>query len=74
VPWADGLSGERTAGSGSVKLDEEVADRAVVSMRPRPKFFPVRDPAWREDVAIRVGIPALGAVVAAAFAWMIAQL
>ena len=42
--------------------------------RRRPKFLQVRDPAWREDVAFRVGIPVLGAVVAVTFAWLITQL
>jgi hypothetical protein len=42
--------------------------------RRRPRFLQVRDPAWREDVAFRVGIPALGAVVAAGVAWLITQL
>jgi hypothetical protein len=41
---------------------------------PRPKFFRVGDPAWREDIAYRVGIPVLGAVVAVTFAWVITQL
>jgi len=55
-----------------IKLGEDVADKAVVVARPRPKFFPVRDPEWRHDVFIRVGIPVLGATVAAMGAWLIA--
>jgi hypothetical protein len=41
--------------------------------RPRPKFLPIRDPAWRHEVALRVGVPVLGTIVAVAFAWLIIQ-
>jgi hypothetical protein len=61
-------------GWGFVKLDDEIADRAVMVKRRRPKFLHLRDPAWREDIALRVGIPVLGAVVASGFAWLITQL
>ena len=56
-----------------VKLDEEVADTAVVVKRRHPKFLRVRDPVWRETLAVRVGLPVLGAVVAVTFAWLITQ-
>ena len=42
--------------------------------RRRSKFLHVRNPVWREDIAFRVGIPLLGAVVAAGVAWLITQL
>ena len=58
---------------GPVKLEEEVADTAVVVKRLRPKFLRVRDPVWRETLAVRVGLPVLGAVVAVTFAWLITQ-
>jgi hypothetical protein len=61
-------------GWGFVKLDEEIADRTVMVKRRPPKFLHVRDPVWREDIAFRVGIPVLGAVVAAGLAWLITQL
>jgi hypothetical protein len=61
-------------GWGFVRLEEEVADRAVVVERGRPKFLRVRDPEWRRDVAFRVGIPVLGAVVAVTFALFITRL
>jgi hypothetical protein len=66
-----------TAGNGRlgfVKLAEEVPMKAAVVSRPRPKFFPVRDPAWRHSVFMRVGIAVLGAAAAAIGAWLIAQL
>jgi len=59
---------------GFVKLDEEVADRAVMAERRRPKFLRARDPVWREDIAFRLGIPVLGTVVAAGVAWLIPPL
>jgi hypothetical protein len=57
-----------------VKLDEEVADKAVMVKRRRPKVLHVRDPEWRRDVAFRAGIPVLGAVVAVMFALLITRL
>jgi hypothetical protein len=54
-----------------VKLDEEGADKVVVVKRPRPKFWRLRDPVWREDTAYRLGFPMVGAVVAVTFAWLI---
>jgi hypothetical protein len=59
---------------GFVKLGEKIADRTVMVKRRRPKFLHVRDPVWRTDIAFRVGIPTLGAVVAAGAAWLITQL
>jgi hypothetical protein len=56
-----------------VKFEEEVADTAVVVKRLCPKFLRVRDPVWRETLAVRVGLPVLGAVVAVTFAWLITQ-
>jgi hypothetical protein len=57
-----------------VKLEEEVADTAIVVKRLRPKFLRVRDPVWRETLAVRVGLPVLGAVVAVTFAWLVTQI
>jgi hypothetical protein len=41
--------------------------------RPRPKFLPIRDPWWRQSVAVRVGIPFLGALLAVTLAWLISR-
>jgi hypothetical protein len=56
-----------------VKLDGEVADTAVVVKRPRSKFFRLRDPEWRGDIAFRLGFPVLGAVAAVTLVWLINQ-
>ena len=65
---------DRLAEARPVKLEEEVADTAVMAKRRRQKFLRVRDPVWRETLAVRVGLPLLGAVVAVTFAWLITQL
>lgn len=57
-----------------VKLDEEAADGAIVVERKRSKFLPLRNSTWRLDVAWRIGLPILGAVVAVALGWLISRL
>jgi hypothetical protein len=42
--------------------------------RPRLKVLPIRDRMWRHEVALRVGLPVLGAAAAVTFAWLIIQL
>ena len=53
------------------RLDGEDADRACVVKRPRPKFFRLRDPEWRADIAVRLGFPVIGVVAGVTFAVLI---
>jgi hypothetical protein len=61
---------------GFIKLwAENVDTAAMASRRSRflraPKFFLMRSPDWRAAVAVRFGIPILGAVAAVTFAWLV---
>jgi len=42
-----------------------------VVKRPRLKFYRLRDPEWRADIAVRLGFPVAGAVAAIMFAVLI---
>jgi hypothetical protein len=39
-----------------------------------PKFFLMRGPDWRSEVAVRFGIPIVGAIAAVMFAWLVTRL
>jgi hypothetical protein len=55
-----------------VKLEEGVVDTGLVPRRRRLKVS-LHDPAWRSDVAFRLGIPIVGIVVAVVFALLITR-
>ena len=57
-----------TSAAGSSSPDFWLS--AAVVKRRRPKYFRLRDPEWRSDMAVRLGFPVLGAVAAVAFAWL----
>jgi hypothetical protein len=63
-----------------IKLRREAVDTPQMASRRRsklvrpPKFFLMRGPDWRSAVAVRFGLPIVGAVAALTFAWLVTQL
>jgi hypothetical protein len=56
-----------------LKLGEASVDTKTVLKR-RPKlWWSVRDPGWRADFNLRIGLPILGAALAGAFALLISK-
>jgi hypothetical protein len=61
-------------GESSVNLGEAFADTPIVLKWRLKLRFAFRDPAWRSDLNLRVGLPLLGSAGAVVFALLISRL
>jgi hypothetical protein len=45
-----------------------------MAKRDRFEFLPIRDPLWRERVAVQILLPGLAVLLATTVAWFISQI